>query len=71
MGHSFVKHSVHYVLCLVSIIVPLKEQFDMLMEKLDVTGSVADQKPAACQRSKSSTENIAAVRESVRLNPEK
>ena len=39
--------------------------------KIGFTGSVADQKPAWRQRRKRSNENIAAVRESVRTNPEK
>ena len=41
------------------------------MEKLEATGSAADQKPAVRQWHKCSNENIAAVRESVCMNPGK
>ena len=42
-----------------------------VMEQLEATGFVADQKPTVRQRRKHSNENIAAVCESVRTNPKK
>ena len=50
---------------------PSERAIRSVMEKLEATGSVADQKPAARQRRKRSKGNIAAVRERVRMNPEK
>ena len=55
---------------LVSIIVH-KNNIWPVMEKLEATGFVADQKTAVRQRRKHSNENKAAVRESVHMNPEK